>query len=291
VNVTPESSTVVAGRKPVLAALASTDVNIECVYLRRDMKNSIAAEIRKICGEQGIPVKFVPQEKLNRLTEGTLHQGVVAVTTAIELLDLESMLADIAPSWDDTMRLKPLLLIPDRISDPHNLGAIVRSAAAFGCSGVILPERNSAPLGSTTIKASAGAALSMRFARVGNVGAGGEDQLVSRLEPVVAQVGDAGQEPHLIDRAGPPAAPGAHLDAVAFPRDLDPLGARRDQHQIFQLAARLLADHFVEPELRRVAESGLHRAGIRHHGEEGGRPEVGRPARRLLRLGAGGREG
>ncbi|HLE56946.1 MAG TPA: 23S rRNA (guanosine(2251)-2'-O)-methyltransferase RlmB [Rhodothermia bacterium] len=169
-NVTPESSTVVAGRKPVLAALASTDVNIECVYLRRDMKNSIAAEIRKICGEQGIPVKFVPQEKLNRLTEGTLHQGVVAVTTAIELLDLESMLADIAPSWDDTMRLKPLLLIPDRISDPHNLGAIVRSAAAFGCSGVILPERNSAPLGSTTIKASAGAALSMRFARVGNVG-------------------------------------------------------------------------------------------------------------------------
>ena len=169
-SVQSENPTVVVGRKPVLAALASADVNIECVYLRRDMKNSIAAEIRQMCGEQGVPVKFVPQEKLGRLAGGALHQGVVAVTTAIELVDLESMLADIAPSWDETIRLKPLLLIADRIADPHNLGAIVRSAAAFGCSGIILPERNSAPLGSTTIKASAGAALSMRFARVGNVG-------------------------------------------------------------------------------------------------------------------------
>lgn len=168
-NAPSEKSTAVPGRKPVLAALTSRDVNIECVYLRRDMKSSIVAEIRQACREQGVPVKFVPQEKLDRLAAGALHQGVVALTTEIEVQDLDGMLAEIAPSWDETMRLKPLLLIPDRIADPHNLGAIVRSAAAFGCSGIILPERNSAPLGTTTIKASAGTALNMRFSRVANL--------------------------------------------------------------------------------------------------------------------------
>jgi 23S rRNA (guanosine2251-2'-O)-methyltransferase len=165
-----DNPTAVPGRKPVRAALASSDLNIECVYIRRDMKGSIVTEIRRTCGEQGVPVKFVPQEKLDRLADGALHQGVVALTTAIEVQDLDGMLAEIAPSWDDTKRLNPLLLIPDRISDPHNLGAIVRSAAAFGCSGIVLPERNSAPLGTTTIKASAGTALAMRFARVANLG-------------------------------------------------------------------------------------------------------------------------
>lgn len=161
--------TIVAGRKPVLSALASSDVHIECIYVRRDIRGSFAAEIRAASKKQGVPLKFVPQERLDRLAGGTLHQGVVAATTPIEILDLDGLLAEIAPTWDATMNRKPLLVIPDRISDPHNLGAIVRSAAAFGCDGVVLPERESAPLGSTTIKASAGTALSMRFARVTNV--------------------------------------------------------------------------------------------------------------------------
>jgi 23S rRNA (guanosine2251-2'-O)-methyltransferase len=160
--------TVIAGRKPVLQALRD-DAAVDTIYLRRGLKRSIVGEIKKACGSRSIPLKFVPQEKLDRMATDAVHQGVVATTSAIRISDLNDLLIEIAPTWDETKARKPLLLILDRISDPHNLGAIVRSAAAFGCSGVILPERHSAPLGAATIKASAGTALNMPFARVTNV--------------------------------------------------------------------------------------------------------------------------
>jgi len=164
-----KTSAVVAGRKPVLELLASGQATVECVFVRRDLKSSIVAEIQGACKRQHVPLKFVPQEKLNRLADSAVHQGVVALTSEIEVLDLDDLLHAVAPGWDETQKRKPLLLLPDRISDPHNLGAMIRSAAAFGCSGVILPERNSAPLGPVTIKSSAGTAMNMRFARVTNV--------------------------------------------------------------------------------------------------------------------------
>jgi len=164
-----ERQTAIAGRKPVLKALADENIIIDTIYVRRGLKSSIVAELKQGGRAGHIPVKFVPQEKLDRLAGDAVHQGVVALTSDIEIHDLDGMLALISPSWDETARRKPLLLIPDRISDPHNLGAIVRSATAFGCSGIILPERHSAPLGAAAIKASAGTALDMLFARVTNL--------------------------------------------------------------------------------------------------------------------------
>jgi 23S rRNA (guanosine2251-2'-O)-methyltransferase len=193
---TSDTPTAVAGRKPVLKALAEGHLTIDVVYVRRDLKSSIVAQIKQACKAGRIPVKFVPQEKLDRLAGHAVHQGVVALTSDIEILDLDSMLALIAPTWDDTARIKPLLLILDRISDPHNLGAIVRSAAAFGCSGVILPERQSAPLGAAAIKASAGTALDMLFARVTNL-----SQSIRQLKERGYWVaGLVGQGTELLDR-------------------------------------------------------------------------------------------
>lgn len=168
-NAPSEKKTAIAGRKPVLEALAEAGLTVETVYVRNGLKGSFAAQIRQACKSGHVPIKFVPQERLDRLAGEAVHQGVVALTSDVEILDLEGMLSQIAGSWDETARIKPLLLIPDRIYDPHNLGAIVRSAAAFGCNGIILPARQSAPLGPATIKSSAGTALDMLFARVNSL--------------------------------------------------------------------------------------------------------------------------
>lgn len=169
--------TIIAGRKPVLDALAQADASIDVVYLRRDLKSAFAPQLRKACRAHGVAIKMVPQEKLDRLAGGAAHQGVVALTSAVKVMDLDDLLALVAPTWDDVQRLKPLLALPDQITDPHNLGAIVRSAAAFGCSGIVLPERNSAPLSAVAVKASAGTAMRMPFARVGNA-----SQTIRRLK-------------------------------------------------------------------------------------------------------------
>jgi 23S rRNA (guanosine2251-2'-O)-methyltransferase len=114
-------------------------------------------------------VKVVPSGKLARLAEGANHQGVVAVISKVPLLDMDTMLANIAATRDEVNARNPVLVLPVRVSDPHNMGAIVRSAVAFGAEGVLLPDRHTARIDATAVKSSAGAALRIPFARVSDL--------------------------------------------------------------------------------------------------------------------------
>ena len=111
-------------------------------------------------------MQFVPEVRLNKLSPGENHQGVVAQIGAITFWDFDDMLQEIAPTRDDVDTIKPTLVVLDRIEDPHNYGAILRSVLAAGVQGVIVPAKNMAPLNDAALKTSAGAALQLKIARV-----------------------------------------------------------------------------------------------------------------------------
>lgn len=110
---------------------------------------------------QGVPVRFVPRPEADRLAGTDRHQGVVAVSGATRYADLEDLLKQAS---------SPALFVAlDGIEDPHNLGAIIRTAHCAGADGVILPERRAAPLSGAAAKAAAGAVEHIAIARVTNL--------------------------------------------------------------------------------------------------------------------------
>ena len=126
-------------------------------------------QIRRAAKAAGVPVQMVPIQRLNTLAPNTTHQGVIALTAPVAYIELNTMLEGIAPTLDAVRAQKPVLLALDGIEDPHNFGAILRSAVAAGASGVLVPDRGQAPLSATAVKASAGLALQIPIARVTNL--------------------------------------------------------------------------------------------------------------------------
>jgi 23S rRNA (guanosine2251-2'-O)-methyltransferase len=106
----------------------------------------------------GIPVVFEPEESLNRKSEGVRHQSVAAELAPVALISLEELLES-----------RPRrILLPDGVEDPRNLGAVLRTAEAAGIGAVLLPSRHSCGLTPIVVRTSAGAALHLRFAQIGN---------------------------------------------------------------------------------------------------------------------------
>ncbi len=114
-------------------------------------------EILELCRKAGIPVQYVPKDALDRQSAGAVHQGVVGVGANHSYAGLQTVLAS------------ELLLVLDGVEDPHNLGAIVRTAYAAGAGAVLIPERRAAGLTETVAKAAAGALEHLPVVRVGNV--------------------------------------------------------------------------------------------------------------------------
>ena len=115
---------------------------------------------------RGIVVKNVTEQKLSQIANGAAHQGVIATGACASYVTLEDLL--------DISRKKgtaPFLIVCDEIEDPHNLGAIIRTAETAGADGVIIPKRRSASLNATVHKTSAGAASWLPVARVANLAA------------------------------------------------------------------------------------------------------------------------
>ena len=154
------------GRKPVREALEFKADSIDKILLNKAARGEEIDSIRRLASSQHIPFQFVPEAKLNRLSPGTNHQGVIATIAPIAFQDVDDMLRMIAPTQDQVKSDKPTLLVLDRIEDPHNYGAILRSALAAGVKGVIVPARNMAQLNEAAIKTSAGTALRIPIARV-----------------------------------------------------------------------------------------------------------------------------
>jgi len=145
-----ENNLIIYGRNAVTEAIRAGKT-INTVYVQKGGKGFHAA---------GVVVKEVTAQKLDSLSEGNRHGGVVAELSAAEY----STVSEILAASD-----KPFILILDEIEDPHNLGALIRTAEAAGVDGVIIPKRRSAAITGAVVAASAGAVLHMKVARVTNL--------------------------------------------------------------------------------------------------------------------------
>ena len=154
---------IVTGRNPVRELLVREPETVDRVLVQQGARG--LAAVRRAAAKARIPVRVVPPQRLGRLAAGGRHQGVVAIRTAVNYLGLEEMLARVAPDLDAVRQRKPRLLALDRIQDPRNFGALIRTAVAAGVKGIIVPSRNMAPMNAVMIKASAGTALRIPIAR------------------------------------------------------------------------------------------------------------------------------
>lgn len=153
----------VVGRNAVLEAL-KTKQQIDLLYTTANNTGGSINRILALAREARIVIKTVAPQKLDAMSDGTAHQGVVAVMSVCEYAELEDILAIAADKGE-----APFLVLCDEIEDPHNLGAILRTAEAVGVHGVIIPKRRSATLNQTVYKTSAGAAAVVPVCRVSNL--------------------------------------------------------------------------------------------------------------------------
>lgn len=153
----------ICGRNPVLEALKS-ETSIDTVYINGE--GGILGRIRSMARKNGAVVKDVSAQKLDQMTDGASHQGVAATVACAEYVSVEDILEVSAKKGTN-----PFIIICDEIEDPHNLGAIIRTAETAGADGVIIPKRRSASLNATVHKTSAGAASWVPVARVSNLAA------------------------------------------------------------------------------------------------------------------------
>jgi 23S rRNA (guanosine2251-2'-O)-methyltransferase len=146
------------GINPVLEALRARRVSAVRVSERAGGR---LGEVIEAANRGGIPVRRVSSPELDRAARGGVHQGVVAELADAVPLALEDLLGD--------RSVAPLIVVLDGIEDPHNLGAIIRTADAAGASGIVRQSRHAAPLGGVAAKASAGAVAHVRIAEVVNI--------------------------------------------------------------------------------------------------------------------------
>lgn len=137
------------------------------ILIARGRQDTRAEEIVKLARERNIPVRFEDRGQLDRLAGSKDHQGVVALAAARSSATLEDILAIANKGADHGS--KGLVVLLDGVEDPHNLGAIIRTALAAGAHGVVIPERRAAGLTDTVARASAGALSHLPVAKVTNL--------------------------------------------------------------------------------------------------------------------------
>ena len=150
------------GINSVLEALKAKGRAFSWVGLAKERHDIRLQRIIEECRRQGVPVRFVGRDELDRMAGNNAHQGVVAVTSAKQYNDLDDVIAAKRGSHS-------LLVVLDGVEDPHNLGAILRTADAAGADGVIIPERRAVGVTGTVAKSSAGASEHLPIARVTNI--------------------------------------------------------------------------------------------------------------------------
>ena len=154
-------SNILVGRNPVTEALrAGREIDKLLVSSREGSIKIILA----LAKERGIHVIYVEKAAIDRIAVGNAHQGVAAYTSPYEYSELEDIFLKAEESGED-----PLIIVLDGLEDPHNLGAIMRTAECVGAHGIIIPKRNSCGLTETVAKASAGAIEYMPVVKVTNI--------------------------------------------------------------------------------------------------------------------------
>jgi 23S rRNA (guanosine2251-2'-O)-methyltransferase len=157
-------SDTIEGRQPVLEALRSGRAVNRILLARDSERHGAVAEILSLARQRGIPFEYVDRKILERSAFNAVHQGVLAYAAAKEYISLADLL-----SISHTKGEPPLFCILDGLEDPHNLGAILRTAGAAGMHGLIIRNRREVGLTSVVAKASAGAIEYVPVARVANI--------------------------------------------------------------------------------------------------------------------------
>lgn len=153
---------IIIGRKPVLEALNSNE-EIEQVYILFGQQGNIINAIRVAAKKQGIKCNQIPLERFKTYSPDKNAQGVIALKQDFKFSSLDTILMETKKSS------LPLILVLDEIQDPHNVGAILRSAECSGVNGVILTKHNSVTITSTVTKVSAGATEHLKICQVNNL--------------------------------------------------------------------------------------------------------------------------
>ncbi len=153
----------IAGRNPVSEAVRSNRP-IDKILVASGEKSGAIVGILAKAREKRIPVKEVSKTKLDMISGNAVHQGIIAFAAVKEYSTVEDIL-----EYAQNKNEAPFIIILDEVEDPHNLGAIIRTAECAGVHGIIIPKRRSASLSYTVGKASAGAVEYMRIARVTNI--------------------------------------------------------------------------------------------------------------------------
>ncbi len=153
----------IEGRNSVLELLES-DKDVNKIFVEKGEKHGSINKILAIAREKRIVVVEVEKNKLNQMAQSENHQGVIAIVPPFNYCEVSDILK-VAEERNEA----PFILILDSIEDPHNLGAIIRTAETAGVHGIIIPKRRACNVNSTVYKVSAGAAEHVKIARVNNL--------------------------------------------------------------------------------------------------------------------------
>ena len=175
---------IVSGRNAVKELLASGK-DIEKIYVQQGEREGSVKLLIGLASERRIQISEVSKQKLDMISCGAKHQGIVAVASEAEYSTVEEIF-----EYASSLGESPFLVVCDGIEDPHNLGAIIRSAECSGAHGVIIPKRRAAGLTSTVGKASAGALMHMRVARVTNIAQTIDELKAAGVWTYAADMGD-----------------------------------------------------------------------------------------------------
>ena len=158
-----ENDGVIEGRNAVVEALRA-GVSIDKIFIMKGETDSVLGHIASSAREKGIVVVDADRRKLDNMSRTHSHQGVIALAAVREYATVDDILNAAREKGE-----APLIVVCDELSDPHNLGAVIRTADAAGAHGVIIPKRRSAGLTAVVGKTSAGAVAHVPVARVANL--------------------------------------------------------------------------------------------------------------------------
>ncbi len=150
------------GINAVSEALKARGRAFEWVGMAKERHDLRLQRLIEDCRRLGVPMRFLQRTELDRMVGNSAHQGVVAVTSAKQYSDLDDVVGAKRGQYS-------LIVVLDGVEDPHNLGAILRTADAAGADGIVIPERRAASVTGTVTKASAGASEHLPIAKVTNI--------------------------------------------------------------------------------------------------------------------------
>jgi 23S rRNA (guanosine2251-2'-O)-methyltransferase len=191
---------VIFGVRPVEEVCRARPREVAVVYLAEGTRGAEVDRAVAAARDRGITVELRPRAVVADLAgRGSTHQGIAAVVGGYRYAAVEDLLARAASASE-----APLLVLLDGVTDPHNLGAVVRSAEVLGAHGVVIPERGAAPVSGATVKASAGATERVLVSQVPRL-LGAIDDLRDQGVRVLGAAAEKGEPIHAVDLTGPTA--------------------------------------------------------------------------------------